>query len=219
MPRRSPKTPAVQHPDVQQVMGGEAYLVYRQQLAANVARRRAGGAALASVAARDPRSPGAAPFFSAALRDALSAAELSSLAHRIRFLRSWLSQLLGSLPAPEELSGRTEADKAFDKLVKSRFPMLATKEGELVRLQAGVGAAGRRAGRAGRECAQARSGAARDRRGFRQLFEAAARGARGEGLSDGMFTEDPQWGNAPLALYQPSAHAFLRSARWVLFSS
>ena len=43
-----------------------------------------------------------------------------------------------SLPAPEEMSGRNEADKAFDKLVKSRFPMLATKEGELVRLQAGV---------------------------------------------------------------------------------
>ena len=40
---------------------------------------------------------------------------------------------------PEEVSGRAEADKAFDKLVKSRFPMLATKEGELVRLQAAWG--------------------------------------------------------------------------------
>ncbi len=131
------KTPAVQHPDVQQVMGGEAYLVYRQQLAAN-----APDGELAALQSLEqllaPATPRGQRFFSPQVRDALSVAELTSLANRIRFLRSWLSQLLGSLPAPEEMSGRNEADKAFDKLVKSRFPMLATKEGELVRLQAGV---------------------------------------------------------------------------------
>ena len=131
------KTPNVQHPDVQQVMGGEAYLVYRQQLAANAPDGEVSALnALETLLA--PAAPRGQRFFSAAVRDALSIAELTSLANRIRFLRSWLSQLLGSLPAPEEMSGRNEADKAFDKLVKSRFPMLATKEGELVRLQAGV---------------------------------------------------------------------------------
>ena len=76
--------------------------------------------------------------FGAGPREALAQAELASLAGRVRFLRSWLSQLLGSLPAPEDMNGKADADRAFDKLVKSRFPMLATKEGELVKLQAAL---------------------------------------------------------------------------------
>ena len=171
------KAPAVQHPDVQQVMGGEAYLIYRQQLAANAPDGEL--SALQSLETLlGPATPKRQRFFGPAVRDSLSMAELSSLANRIRFLRSWLSQLLGSLPAPEEMSGRGEADKAFDKLVKSRFPMLATKEGELVRLQAGVGRLVEEPGERGdaaRKLDQALRGIAEDFASFsKRLLEARA---------------------------------------------
>jgi len=171
------KPTTVQHPDVQQVMGGEAYLIYRNQLAAN-----APDGELAALHTLEtllgPATPRGQRFFSAAVTDALSVAELTSLANRIRFLRSWLSQLLGSLPAPEEMTGRAEADRAFDKLVKSRFPMLATKEGELVRLQAGVGRLVEEPGDRGenaRKLDQALRGIAEDFASFsKRLLEARA---------------------------------------------
>jgi hypothetical protein len=171
------KSSVVQHPDLQQVLGGEAYLVYRQQLAANAPDGEL--SALQSLEKLlGPSSPQAPGFFSAKVRDALSTAELASLESRVLFLRSWLSGLLGSLPAPEEMSGRSQADKAFDKLVKSRFPMLATKEGELVRLQAGIARlvdeAGER-GNAARKLDQALRGIAEDFASFsKRLLEARA---------------------------------------------
>jgi hypothetical protein len=129
--------PRVPHPEVNQVLSGEAYLAYRQNLAA-----LAPDGELASLIGLDGALAAAAPqgerYLPPDVRDAVATAELSSLGVRIRFLRAWLSQLLGSLPAPEELKGRADADRAFDKLVKSRFPLLATKEGELVRLQAAL---------------------------------------------------------------------------------
>ncbi len=171
------KPTTVQHPDVQQVMGGEAYLIYRNQLAANAPDGELSALhSLETLLA--PATPRGQRFFSPAVSDALSVAELTSLANRIRFLRSWLSQLLGSLPAPEEMTGRAEADKAFDKLVKSRFPMLATKEGELVRLQAGVGRLVEEAGERGenaRKLDQALRGIAEDFASFsKRLLEARA---------------------------------------------
>src|SRR5205823_5568726 len=124
------KPPQLGAPDVQQVLGGEAYLAYRQQLAANAPDGEL--TALASLESLVTPLLGGRRPFGPGPRDALANAEVASLASRVRFLRSWLSQLLGSLPAPEDMSGRADADRAFDKLVKSRFPMLATKEGELV---------------------------------------------------------------------------------------
>jgi hypothetical protein len=78
---------------------------------------------------------GVAPF-AAELRDAVAEAEVASLGARVRFLRGWLTQLFNALPQPEALRTRADADRAFDQLVKSRLPMLVTREGEWVRLKA-----------------------------------------------------------------------------------
>jgi hypothetical protein len=65
-------------------------------------------------------------------------AEFVFLQTRIKFLRSWLTQLLTALPAPDSLTQKVEVDKTFERLVRSRFPLLALKEGELVRLKGSV---------------------------------------------------------------------------------
>lgn len=163
-------------PDVQQVLGGEAYLAYRQQLAANAPDGEL--SALAGLESLVTPLLGGRRPFGPGPRDALANAEVGSLASRVRFLRSWLSQLLGSLPAPEDMSGRADADRAFDKLVKSRFPMLATKEGELVRLQAALNRLldepGER-GEASKKLDQALRGIAEDFASFsKRLLEARA---------------------------------------------
>jgi hypothetical protein len=62
-------------------------------------------------------------------------AELAFIHSRVKYLRSWLTQLLTSLPAPDSISERAEAERTVDRLVRSRFPLLALKEGELVRLR------------------------------------------------------------------------------------
>ncbi len=170
------KPPHLGAPDVQQVLGGEAYLAYRQQLAANAPDGEL-TALNALEALVTPLLGGRRPF-SAAPKESLANAELQSLAGRVRFLRSWLSQLLGSLPAPEDMNGRADADRAFDKLVKSRFPMLATKEGELVRLQAALNRLldepGER-GEAAKKLDQALRGVAEDFASFsKRLLEARA---------------------------------------------
>ncbi len=74
------------------------------------------------------------------VRRAVAQAELDSLAQRVRFLQSWYQQIQAQLPKPQELTRRADAEKAFDRLVKSRFPLLAVKEGELARLRASAGA-------------------------------------------------------------------------------
>jgi hypothetical protein len=74
----------------------------------------------------------------APMKAAVATTELASLTHRVAFLRHWLDGLLGSLPKAEDVSGPAEADKAFDALVKSRFPLLVTREGELLKLDGAV---------------------------------------------------------------------------------
>jgi hypothetical protein len=44
-------------------------------------------------------------------------------------------QLLQRLPSPDAVKDRAEADRAFEALLKSRLPMLVTREGELVKLK------------------------------------------------------------------------------------
>ncbi|MCC6336372.1 MAG: AAA family ATPase [Myxococcales bacterium] len=134
-----PRTPP---PEAQPAFSGEAYTVYRQQLAAAAPD----GELLALSNLTGLFTAVSLPALSADLRDAVATAEVTSLVARVRFLRGWLTQLFNSLPQPEALRNRADADRAFDQLVKSRLPMLVTREGEWVRLKA---AAGRLNGEAG----------------------------------------------------------------------
>lgn len=129
------KPPRVQSPDAGQVFNGEAYTVYRQQLTANAPD----GELLALQSLSSLLTGVGGPPLPAEARSAVADAEVASLGVRVRFVRAWLSGLLGALPAPEDLKSRADADRTFDLLVKSRFPMMVTREGELVRLEASLG--------------------------------------------------------------------------------
>lgn len=111
-------------------LGGEAYTAYRQLAQA------APDGELAAVLGLEALlvSAGGASL-PAAVRDAAAAAELDSLAARLRYLHAWQSAVVGALPPPQALRERGAADKAFDAFVRSRFPMLVTKEGELLKLK------------------------------------------------------------------------------------
>ncbi|MEW5737798.1 MAG: AAA family ATPase [Myxococcota bacterium] len=127
-----PRTPP---PEAQPAFSGEAYTVYRQQLAASAPD----GELLALSNLSGLFTGASLPPLSSELRDAVATAEVTSLVARVRFLRGWLTQLFNSLPQPEALRSRADADRAFDQLVKSRLPMLVTREGEWVRLKAAAG--------------------------------------------------------------------------------
>ncbi|MFE8597809.1 AAA family ATPase [Archangium violaceum] len=81
------------------------------------------------------RPDSATSFLSNEIRDAVARVELAFVQTRLKYLRSWLTQLLTELPAPKTVQRRPQADQIFDRLVKSRFPLLALKEGELVRIK------------------------------------------------------------------------------------
>jgi MoxR-like ATPase len=117
--------------DANQILNGEAYTVYRQTLSANAPDgevKALDGLCALLVEAGSPALP-------SELREQLATAEIASIITRVRYLRTWLSQLLSALPDPRELKHKVDADRAFDALVKSRFPLLVTKEGEFVRLE------------------------------------------------------------------------------------
>ncbi|MFZ5469221.1 MAG: AAA family ATPase [Myxococcota bacterium] len=132
--RSLPQPVKVSSPSEGQVQSGEAYMVYRNFLGSLTAAGELHGlAGLEAVL-----SSGRSPVVPDEIRRSIAVAEMAGIQARIQFLRSWLSQLLSALPSLDGLSTRAEAERAFDKLVKSRFPMLATKEGELLRLQSAV---------------------------------------------------------------------------------
>ncbi len=85
------------------------------------------------------RSSSAASFLSEGIHEAVARVELAFVQTRIKYLRSWLTQLLTALPAPQNIQSRATADQVFDRLVKSRFPLLTLKEGELVRIKGVLG--------------------------------------------------------------------------------
>ncbi len=85
------------------------------------------------------RSDSASSFLSEELHEAVARVELAFVQARIKYLRVWLSQLLAGLPEPRTLSGRSQVEQLFDRLVRSRFPLLTLKEGELVRLKGLLG--------------------------------------------------------------------------------
>ncbi len=116
------------------LLNGEAYTVYRQQLVAGSPE----GALLAlhNLSGLLQQSTGNA--LPATLRNGVANAEMAWLGARTLFLRDWLAGLLKTLPPVAAMKNKADVDRAFDQLVKSRFPMLVTREGELVRLQAAV---------------------------------------------------------------------------------
>ncbi len=132
------------------VTNGDAYTFYR-----NTFSVRAPDGELAALLGLDgqlafARPASAASFLSEGVRQAVAQAELAFAHTRIKYLRSWLTQLLNALlPELEALKGRIEAERTFERLVKSRFPLLALKEGELVRLRGVLGTLGAMQGELG----------------------------------------------------------------------
>lgn len=125
------------------VINGDAYTFYRNSFSV-----RAPDGELAALVGLDnqlafARPQTAASFLSAGVLQAVAQAELIFAQTRIKYLRSWLTQLLTALlPELESLKGKTEAERTFERLVRSRFPLLALKEGELVRLRGVLGTLG-----------------------------------------------------------------------------
>ncbi|WP_375773838.1 AAA family ATPase [Archangium gephyra] len=120
-------------------VSGEAYNFYRGDFSTQV---RDGE--LAALNGLDgqlafARQASAATFLSSEIRDAVARVELAFVQTRLKYLRSWLTQLLTELPPPQSAQRRPLADSIFDRLVKSRFPLLALKEGELVRIKGVLG--------------------------------------------------------------------------------
>jgi len=116
------------------VLNGDAYVFYRGEFSA----RAPDGELAALLGLEGQLSPlrgAAAAFLSDGVRTAVAQAELAFVHTRVKYLRSWLTQLLTSLPAPDSLTERADAERTVDRLVRSRFPLLALKEGELVRLK------------------------------------------------------------------------------------
>ncbi|MBN1207315.1 MAG: AAA family ATPase [Myxococcaceae bacterium] len=132
------------------VINGDAYTFYRSSFAV-----RAPDGELAALLGLDnqlafARPPSAASFLSEGVRQAVAQAELVFAHTRIKYLRGWLTQLLTVLmPELEALKARAEAERTFTRLVQSRFPLLALKEGELVRLQGVLGTLGAMQGELG----------------------------------------------------------------------
>ncbi len=117
-----------------QVLSGEAYTVYRQQLVASAPE----GSLLALQNLNLLLTERTGLSLAPQLRTGVENVEAAWLGSRVRFLRDWLTALLQALPPVAALKGRADADKVFDALVRSRFPMLVTREGEFVRLRSAV---------------------------------------------------------------------------------
>ncbi|ADO71419.1 AAA family ATPase [Stigmatella aurantiaca] len=132
------------------ILNGEAYTFYRSTFSV-----RMPDGELAALQGLDSHltssaSQPAVAFLSDGVLQAVAQAELAFVHTRIKYLRSWLTQLLTALmPEVEALKARAEAERTFERLVKSRFPLLALKEGEVVRLRGVLGTLGAMEGELG----------------------------------------------------------------------
>ena len=129
-------------PTSPQSLSGEAYTLYKQALLAAAPE----GSLLALQNLNSMLQQKTSKALAPALRTGVANAEMAWLGARVRFLRQWLASVLTALPPVPALKTRADVDKAFDWLVKSRFPMLVTREGELVRLQSAIARMGAEGG-------------------------------------------------------------------------
>ncbi|HYV46944.1 MAG TPA: AAA family ATPase [Myxococcaceae bacterium] len=142
--RRPPPPPGM--------LNGDAYLYYREHLAGTVASDgELQGLLQLEAQLQQARQSGAPAYLSDGVKESVARAELASMEAKIRFLTEWMKKLLGSLPDPAQLRERADAERAFDRLVKSRFPMLIMKEGELLKLQTSLQALARQSGDVGED--------------------------------------------------------------------
>jgi MoxR-like ATPase len=120
-------------PEAKEALTGEAYQGYRALSAlapdGEVLAFRTLSAALTKIGVAPPSAPA---------RDAVVTAELNWLFARAKYLKTWLGLVMEQLPDPQTLRSRTEAERAFELLLKSRFPTLVTREGELLKVRAGA---------------------------------------------------------------------------------
>lgn len=125
--------PKLVNPDATRVLTGDAYTFYRQQLSAQAVEGE-----LTALKNIDGilRAVGAVAL-PAETREQVADAEVQSIGVRVRYLSSWWSLVETALPI-DKLRGGADSEKAFDALVKSRFPLLITREGEFVRLGAAL---------------------------------------------------------------------------------
>lgn len=126
--------PKLVAPDGAKVVSGEAYSFYRQQLTAHAIEGELAALKGLDALLRGVGAVGVAPE----IREQLADAEVQSLGGRVRYLSSWWALIEGAIPL-EKLKSAADYDKAFDALVKSRFPMLVTREGEFVRVNSALG--------------------------------------------------------------------------------
>ncbi len=132
--------PPVEAPQPQAAVTADAYLRYRQAFAQAALEGEYLGLQAVERAASAPRAGGAQLLLGEGLKAAAAAAELEALQARANYLSEWLGHLMKSLPEPRSLQSRPQAERCFDQLVKSRFPVLAMKEGEILRLSAALAA-------------------------------------------------------------------------------
>lgn len=142
------RIPELHPPTTSAALQGEAYTAYREHTSRLAPDGELSG--LDSVAAE--LAAAAVPTsLSASVREAVANAELASLEARAGLLRSWLDAVLASLPSVAQLRDRAEAERGLDRLVRSRFPLLTMREGELMRLSTRLSAIVRERGAVGEE--------------------------------------------------------------------
>lgn len=118
-------------PEPNRMFSGEAYTQYRTQLSAQAIEGEVASFARISERLKAAGTAG----LSDELRAQLAAVELQSLQARVGYLQAWWTAMRAAID-PKALKSAGDADKAFDALVKSRYPQLITREAELVRLVA-----------------------------------------------------------------------------------
>ena len=130
-------------PEGNKALTGEAYTFYRQL------SQKAVEGELSALQGIDAllQSAGAVPLPPEA-REQVANAEVQSVGVRVRYLSSWFTLVENGL-ALDKLKGTADADKAFDTLVKCRYPLLVTREGEFVRLEAALGRLSQEGGQRG----------------------------------------------------------------------
>jgi hypothetical protein len=121
-------------------LNGEAYQYYRANLSTQTEEGEF--AALTAIDGMLTRT-GLAPL-PTQFRELVSAAELRAVGLRVRYLNGWWNSLEDALQNDTALN----PNQLFDALVKSRFPSLVTREGELVRLASTLNRLGDAAGKA-----------------------------------------------------------------------